>query len=112
MEKSLAEYCRFTGRQELLSQWDYEKNGDLTPDNVAYGSHRKAWWRCERGHSWEAVIKSRTYGGGCPVCAGRLLVPGVNDLATVYPEIAAQWHPSKNGGLRPTDVMSGTRRKI
>ena len=43
----------------LLAQWDRERNGDLTPNDVTYGSRRKVWWRCEKGHSWQAQIKSR-----------------------------------------------------
>lgn len=27
------------------------------------------------------------------------LIPGVNDLATVNPELAKEWHPTKNGNL-------------
>ena len=84
----------------------------LTPDDVTNGSHKKVWWRCEKGHSWQAAVKSRTLGAGCPVCTGRLLVPGVNDFATIHPELAAQWHPTKNGALRPSDVMPRTQRKV
>ena len=35
----------------LLAQWDRGQNGDLTPDDVTYGSRRKVWWRCEKGHA-------------------------------------------------------------
>lgn len=101
-----------TMHPELVREWDAEKNAPLTPAQVSPGSHKKVWWRCEKGHSWQAVVKSRAYGAGCPVCAGRLLVPGVNDLETVYPELAAQWHPEKNGALRPSDVLSGSHRKV
>lgn len=112
MNHSLSEYCRYTGMEILLSEWEYEKNGDLTPDNVTYGSHKKVWWKCEKGHEWQAIIKSRISGCGCPVCGMRLLVSGINDLATIHPELISQWHPSKNGALRPEDVMPGTRRKV
>ena len=112
MDNTLLNYCQRMGLEILLTQWDYEKNGTLTPDRVTYGSHKKVWWICEKGHSWQAIVKSRISGCGCPVCGMRLLVPGVNDLATIYPELVPQWHPSKNGALRPTDVMPGTRRKV
>jgi hypothetical protein len=37
---------------------------DLTP-----GSHRKVWWRCQFGHTWQTTVRSRTrLGTGCPVC--------------------------------------------
>ncbi|QOS39366.1 hypothetical protein DYE49_02400 [Treponema rectale] len=37
------------------------------------------------------------------------VIPGVNDLATVNPKLAAQWHPTKNGNLKPTDVTIGSQ---
>ena len=40
------------------------------------------------------------------------LMAGVNDLATLNPEIAAQWHPEKNGDLAPADVTAGSNRKV
>ena len=40
------------------------------------------------------------------------LIKGVNDLATLRPDLAAQWHPTKNGDLKPTDVTSGSGRKV
>lgn len=95
MDNTLLNYCQRMGLEMLLTQWDYEKNGTLTPDRVTYGSHAKAWWICEKGHSWQAIVKSRISGCGCPVCGMRLLVPGVNDLATIHPELVHQWHPSK-----------------
>lgn len=77
------------------------------------GSHFKAWWVCEQGHEWQAIVKSRTLGGcGCPVCAGRVLMRGINDLATTHPELAKQWHPTKNGDLTPRDVVAGNSRKV
>ena len=97
----------------LLKQWDREKNGDLTPDGVTYGSHRKVWWRCEKGHSWQAQIKSRTLlGAGCPVCVGRAVAPGVNDLTTLRPDLAAQWHPQRNLPLTPEHVAPGSHKRV
>ena len=102
-----------TLRPDLAEQWDREKNGILTPESVSVASNRKAWWRCEQGHEWEAHIHSRTGAdSGCPYCTGRKVLVGFNDLATVYPTIANQWHPTLNGELNPTDVTSGCNKKI
>lgn len=49
---------------------------------------------------------------GCPVCTGKLVASGVNDLATLEPEIAAQWHPSKNGDLTPDKVTVFCNKKV
>ena len=67
MKKTLREFCGESGQSQLLEQWDAQRNHPLTPDLVTYGSKRKVWWRCERGHAWEAAVKSRVAGGGCAV---------------------------------------------
>ena len=85
----------------LAAQWHPERNGPLTPDQVVCGSTRRVWWQCGSGHVWAASVKSRAAGAGCPYCAGRRISPGENDLATLYPALARQWHPTKNGGLTP-----------
>ena len=96
----------------LAAQWHPEKNGDLRPCGVAPGTRRKVWWRCEAGHEWQASVKSRQAGCGCPVCAGKVLIPGENDLATIHPALAAEWNRERNGSLTPRDVMAGSRRKV
>ena len=89
-----------------------EKNGPLNPKDVLPGSHRSVWWKCSEGHEWRAKINSRVEGNGCPICAGRVVIPGKNDLETVSPLLAAQWHPNKNGPLSPGEVTSGSKRKV
>lgn len=97
---------------ELPEQWHPEKNGSLTPQDVTYGSKRKVWWRCERGHDWQAMVANRTRNGtGCPYCAGKKVLPGFNDLRTRNPSLAAQWHPTKNGDLSPEIVNPGSGQK-
>ena len=96
----------------LAAQWHPTRNAPLTPDRVSVGSHRSVWWVCEQGHEWRAIVKSRSGGCGCPVCANRTLLRGVNDLASTHPQLAQQWHPTKNGRLTPGDFMAGTRRKV
>lgn len=100
-------------RPDLAKQWHPTKNRGRPPADVTVGSHYKAWWRCEKGHEWRAIVKSRAIGGtNCPICANRQLVPGENDLSVTHPDLARQWHPTKNGTLTPRDVLAGTRRKV
>ena len=96
---------------DIAAQWDFVKNRDLMPEDVQPASMKKVWWICGKGHSWKAAIYSRTAGAGCPYCAGNRLNPGVNDLLTVDPDVAAQWDPEKNGELRPQDIAGRTARK-
>lgn len=97
---------------ELAKQWHPTKNFRLKPSDVPPSTHRKVWWQCEKGHEWQAQVNSRTRGSGCPVCTNRQIVPGENDLATMFPELVKQWHPTRNGNLTPQKVFAGTRRKV
>lgn len=109
----LTEYVHNRGRPELLSQWDRGRNLPLSPEEVGTGSEQKVWWHCEKGHSWQASIMSRvSLGRGCPYCAGKLAIPGQNDLATLHPELAAQWHPTKNGALLPSQFTTGSEKSV
>ena len=89
--RSLYEYCRLNQKQYLLDEWDDGRNLPLTPQTITYGSKRAAWWRCANGHTWRAVLYTRTGGARCPYCTGRRVQPGFNDLASVHPELARQW---------------------
>lgn len=79
---------------ELASEFDTEKNHPVVPEDVPAGSNKKYWWKCALGHSWQAQATSRARRGhGCPYCSGRFAISGVNDLATLFPELAEEWHP-------------------
>src|SRR5690606_37562427 len=76
--------------------WHPTKNGDRSPVGLSIKNPYKAWWACDQGHEWQALVFNRTAGRGCPVCNGRVVNPGVSDLATVRPDLVAEWHPTKN----------------
>ena len=61
---------------ELLSGWDWEKNGQQKPADYSPRSASKVWWKCEKGHSWQASIGNRTrrdVKNACPACLNRIL---------------------------------------
>lgn len=60
------------------------------PNEVSRNSDKRCEWICSRGHVWGASPKSRLQNRDCPVCTGRLVVVGVNDLATTHPELAGE----------------------
>lgn len=98
---------------ELLAEWNYEKNYPLDPSEVTCGSTRSVWWKGRScGHEWKAEVHNRARGTRCPYCTGRKLFRGFNDLKSRFPEIAAEWHPEKNGTLTAEDVMPFTGRKV
>jgi hypothetical protein len=69
------------------------------PSTVTAGSSKNLGWCCSKGHAWTAIVKNRTppQGSGCPVCENKQVVPGVNDLKTLFPDLATEadgWDPS------------------
>ena len=102
-----------TLKPELAEEWHSELNGSLTPSDVSCGSTKRVWWRCKKGHEWQARIDSRAgLGSGCPYCSGLKPIKGENDLATTNPKLAKEWHPERNGDLGPSDVTPGSARKV
>lgn len=112
-----------SGKNPLaLKYWDYDKNSadGLNPEELSYKSTTKAWFKCKEGHSfYRSINKMRdvsedSYGKGCPVCSGRLLVPGVNDVATTHKEILNRWDYERNEelGISPEDVTAGSNKEI
>lgn len=96
-----------TLRPDLAAEWD--SRNDLSPSEVTTGSQRTFWWKCPRGHRWPASVKNRTRGGtGCSVCAGHTVLPGFNDLATLRPDLAAEWHPENKHTPESVTVSSHT----
>jgi hypothetical protein len=95
----------------LVAQWD-ERNESM-PHEVSHGSHAKIWWCCKAGpdHRWRADVANRVRGAGCPFCMN-LRVSVTNSLASHHPEIAKQWHPTRNGELTANDVIRGTGRRV
>lgn len=97
---------------EVAREWDQKRNEDCDPENVSVKSHRKAWWICPLGHSYQAKIANRANGDGCPYCAGKKVLRGFNDLKTVSPQLAAEWNQERNGSLTPEDVTRGSMRRV
>ena len=97
---------------EIAKEWHPAKNGKLTPEKVTYGSKKRVWWLCPKGHSYEAGISSRTVmKSGCSYCAGKK-VSNENNFLILFPEIAKEWHPTKNGELTPDMVSYGSGKNI
>jgi ribosomal protein L24 len=102
---------------EVAAQWHPTKNVDVTPASILSGTSKKFWWNCNEGpdHVWEARVNDRVgignqKGTGCPSCSNRQ-VSVTNSLSTIAPEVAAQWHLTKNGDLTPSDIVSGTPKE-
>lgn len=93
----------------LVKEW-HMKN-EFSPFEITYGSQKKVYWICDKEHEWEATISSRSQGKGCPKCSGRVATDQ-NNLYVKRPDLAAQWHPTKNNGLSPKDVTSSSHKRV
>lgn len=94
---------------ELVSEWS-DKNLPLTPDKITFGSNKRVWWKGSCGHEWQASVKARSGGEKCPICSGARVVEGINDLATLKPQLAQEW--SKKNELKPTEVSVASHKKV
>ncbi|MBQ8741895.1 MAG: zinc-ribbon domain-containing protein [Clostridia bacterium] len=107
-----------TLRPDIAAEWNYEKNGELLPEQVSVFSNKRVWWKCSGcGFEWITSPGNRD-DVLCKKCKSKLLgekrsrvAAEKNPLCEKYPEIAAQWHPTKNGNLTAKDIScsSGLR---
>lgn len=96
----------------VAAEWHPTLNGKLTPDQVPPKSGRKFWWLCPKGHSYDATGANRTKNSSqCPYCGGSKVCDD-NCLATLRPDVAAMWHPTKNGHLTSQDVTIGSGTRV
>ena len=105
---------------KIAEQWHLTKNEKKIPSDYVSGSNKKLWWLCDKAtcekgckHEWETTINSRCLQNtGCPYCSGRIVCP-CNSIETTHPEIAKQWHPTKNGKDKlPSHYSSGSGELI
>ena len=63
-----------TENPTLAAEWNYEKNGNLKPEDFTANSGEKVWWKGNRGHEWQAIIAHRNKGSGCPYCSSKIIL--------------------------------------
>ena len=93
----------------LAEEWSTKNK--IKPTQVSVGSHKKVLWHGKCGHEWTAVIKNRVRGAGCPYCSHNIVLPGFNDLASRFPNLAAEWS-ERNYPLRPNMVTAFKNKKV
>ncbi len=110
-----------TTHPKLAAEWHPTKNGSLTPNDVTAGSNKKVWWHLPYDDpvtgkhfdfEWQTSILNRVNGTGCPYLPKSAMTNGFKSLAVTHPELAAQWHPTKNGALTPNNVTADCTRSV
>ena len=113
-----------TTHSKIAHYWDYDLNFDVTPDMVSSGSQKKYWFKCPQcGKSYQMTLNSRCKVKDIPLCyscskkRGSLkkikeMISTGHTLKNNYPDIAKEWHPSKNGFFTPNNVTPSSGRKV
>jgi hypothetical protein len=67
---------------------------------VAPMTNKKVWWLGKCGHEWQMSVQDRAgQNCGCPICSGKRIISGINDLLSRYPELCEEWNYEKNRGI-------------
>lgn len=117
MKESFEDWCENNNRQDLLDEWDYEKN-TLKPNEITKGSDKKIFWRCSNDkilkHSYDSTISERIRGSNCPYCSNKRFLKGFNDLQTwaIYnnPNLITAY--SKDNEFKIDEIISCSKNKI
>ena len=95
----------------MLKMWDFKKNVGVSPETTNAGSHKKLWWICENGHSYQTEVRVIRNGHKCPYCTiggRRHCLKGFNDIATTHPGLAKEWDYKRNHGHTPDEFTDGS----
>ncbi|WP_338777478.1 zinc-ribbon domain-containing protein [Metabacillus sp. FJAT-52054] len=98
-------------KPELIDEWNFKRNENISPELVSYGSGIIVWWTCPNGHEYEMPVHKRSSRNSqCPICLGVKVIEETS-LLTLFPEIAKEWHPTKNS-FEPGSVRPGSNLKV
>lgn len=94
---------------DISKQWDQLKN-EKSPADFTPGSSFKAFWICEKDHSYSMSIHKRVSGLGCYYCSNKKVLKGYNDFLTTHKEISQEWNYDKNT-ISPDSITYGYDKK-
>jgi superfamily II DNA or RNA helicase len=86
-------------RPGLVPLWHAEKNGGLSPNTTDVACAGAVWWRCPQGHEFQRPPLLMLRDASCAVCT-----VATKSLAVMNPAVAAEWHPTRNGEVKPDQV--------
>ena len=108
-EKSFASH-------EKAKFWHPTKNGEIEPRNISIRTNKKYWFKCDVcHHDFDINISSISNGSWCRYCVNSIC----DDLnckhcfnrSFAISEKSKYWHPTKNGKIKPRDVMKSVSNK-
>lgn len=96
-------------RPDLAKEWNYNKN-PFGPNCINFMSHQLVWWKCEKGHEWQARPLNRAEGNKCPYCGNRKLLRGYNDFKTLFPDLIKYWY--KGNSIKPYEILGKSNIEV
>lgn len=112
--ENLADNAMLKHSPTLFEEWDFEKNNELGLDvyKVTKGSKKKMNFICKKCNSQHiAMPTNKIRSKMCIYCRG-FKANHTNSLASLRPDLAKEWHQTKNGDLTPHDVTFGYDKKV
>ncbi|WP_156042480.1 zinc-ribbon domain-containing protein [Rhodococcus sp. UNC363MFTsu5.1] len=105
---------------QIAAEWHPDKNAPLSPRDIRPRFASPVWWQCRCcGREWQRSPGRRVANGsGCRQCASQergrsRRSPGAGEsVADQKPDLAAEWHESKNGELRPEDIKPSSSERV
>lgn len=97
---------------DLTLEWDYSKNGEVTPLSIRVHDQRNMYWICQHcGGEFQASVKKRYYKKSkCPHCFGKGEKKGTDacvveqSLGYQFPYLMREWHPELNDHLNAFEL--------
>jgi len=107
---TLKELFESKNRPDLMNEFVNSETQNI--DDTYTSLNATYQWKCSCGHIWTASLKKRLAGRKCQVCAGRMVIKGVNDLATKFPYLLEEWDYEKNTDISPEKISAGNGKKV
>lgn len=93
---------------KVSKMWNYKLNNPLKPENFSPGSDYYVWWKCDKGHEWEATIKNIVrQKTKCFRCYQES-----NTIIKKFPYLINDVNPKKNNGLDISLLQIGSRKQV
>jgi predicted RNA-binding Zn-ribbon protein involved in translation (DUF1610 family) len=91
------EKLNITQIRELLQTHNYLADKNVLPSEIKTGRTYK--FMCMHGHLFESTVSNVFQSGkfSCPICSGRRVLKGFNDLWTTHPNIAMRLKHKEDG---------------
>ncbi len=99
----------------LANEFHISKNEGVDPKLVTVGDSNRYWWICSIcNHEWQNSPQNRhRLGQNCGSCAGnKAHSRGINSMSVTHPDMANEFHPTKNGKKNPASIKAGSNNKI